>query len=513
MLTNKGIGNGGNGGNGGGGASVCRPRTSPMRIWKFAAEVRVRTLIQPDKTHVGRWMKNELIELGPAFIKLGQFLSTRSDFLGKEIAKELSNLQDNIPSVSFHEIDDVFMMTTGKHVTDLFTSFEEIPIASASIGQVHKARLLETGKEVVVKVQKPCVARQIRDDLQTLKDMNELLKKTGSKRSYEIDNLLKEYSRFLSGELDYRSELKHMQDFGKIYKDRNSVIIPRVYPAISNDMLLVMEYVPSTKITDVDTLRKMGVDTVIMANKIVDMYLSQIVIHGLVHCDPHPGNIGVAKDGETLVLYDFGNVIELSKKFREKINNLVFAIYQKDSDEFIEQLVDLEILKLSKEDDIMDLKVFFNFFFEYLETLDFKELKDSILNNEALQQSNLSFKVEPNFLSIFRIFSLLDGTCALLNPNFSYIDTLAPYAQNAFFDTDFLQYKALKDLDSMTSYSKQVKDTNYNIIRVDKKIKEVSQKNMLIQTLFASWLLFDGIHDPIRLWAFFAVLLWIVVRS
>ncbi|QIG60155.1 2-polyprenylphenol 6-hydroxylase [Dishui Lake large algae virus 1] len=493
--------------------AACKVKTSPVRIWRFAAEVRIRTLLQKDKKAVGKWMKDELIGLGPAFIKLGQFLSTRSDFLGKEIANELSNLQDNIPSVSFSEIDDVFFMTTGKHVNDLFTSFDENPIASASIGQVHKARLLSGGKEVVVKVQKPCVARQICDDLQTLKDMNEILKKTGSKRSYEIDNLLKEYSRFLSSELDYRSEMKHMIDFGKIYDDRSNVIIPKVYPKLSNDMLLVMEYVPSTKITDIDTLRKMKVDTVLLSNKIVDMYLSQIVIHGLVHCDPHPGNIGVAKDGETIVLYDFGNVIELSDKFRRKINNLVFAIYQKDSDEFIDQLIDLNILKLTKDDDVMDLKVFFNFFFEYLETLDFTELKDSILSNEALQQSNLSFKVEPNFLSIFRIFSLLDGTCALLNPQFSYIDTLAPYAQNAFFDTDFLQYKAQKDLDTFTSYSKQVKDTNYNIIRVDKKIKDVSQNNLAIQGLFAAWLLFDGVHDPVKLVTFFILLAWMVLRS
>jgi predicted unusual protein kinase regulating ubiquinone biosynthesis (AarF/ABC1/UbiB family) len=492
---------------------ACRPRTSTARIWKFAAEVRLRTLIQQDKKAVGQWMKNELIGLGPAFIKLGQFLSTRSDFLGKEIAKELSNLQDNIPSVSFSEIDDVFFMTTGKRVNELFTSFEQNPIASASIGQVHKARLLSSGKEVVVKVQKPCVSRQIQDDLQTLTTMNELLKKTGSKRSYEIDNLLKELSRFLSSELDYRGELKHMVAFEKIYADRSMVIVPKVYPKLSNEMLLVMEYVPSTKITDIEKLRKMNVDTEMLAGKIVDMYLSQIVIHGLVHCDPHPGNIGVAKDGSTIVLYDYGNVIELSEKFRKKLNNLVFAIYQKDADEFIDQLIALEILKLSKDDDIMDLKVFFNFFFEYLETLDFNELKDSILNNEALQQSNLSFKVEPNFLSIFRIFSLLDGTCALLNPQFSYIDTLAPYAQNAFFDADFLQYKASKDLDTMTSYSKQIKDTNYNIIRVDKKIKDESQKNLGIQGLFAAWLLFDGLHDPVRLVAFCVLLAWIALRS
>lgn len=492
---------------------ACKPKNSPVRIWRFAAEVRIRTLLQDDKKAVGQWMKNELIGLGPAFIKLGQFLSTRSDFLGKEIAKELSNLQDNIPAVSFEEIDGVFQMTTGKNVSELFTSFDEVPIASASIGQVHKARLLSSGKEVVVKIQKPCVARQIRDDLQTLKSINDLLKKLGSKRSYEIDNLLREYTRFLSSELDYRGELKNMVDFGKIYEDRSTVIVPRVYPNMSNDMLLVMEYVPSVKITDVVRLRSMGVDTVSMANKIVDMYLSQILLHGRVHCDPHPGNIGVLADGDTIVLYDYGNVIELSKKFRKRVNNLVFAIYQKDADEFIDQLIELDILKLTKDDDVMDLKVFFNFFFEYLETLDFTELKESILSNEALQQSNLSFKVEPNFLSIFRVFSLLDGTCALLNPQFSYIDTLAPYAQNAFFDTEFLQYKAQKDLGTITSYSKQLKDTNYNIIRVDKKIKDETQKNLVVQSLFASWLLFDGIHDPVKLGAFFLLVTWMAVRS
>lgn len=471
----------------------CKPRTSPWKIGRFIGEAQLRWLFIDNKAQVGRWIKQELSALGPAFIKLGQFLSTRPDILGADAVAELSKLQDDIVPQPFEEIQFVIQEGIQRPIEEVFESIDPMSMASASIGQVHRA-VLKDGTPVVIKVQKSCVARQIRDDIETLNGMNNLLSTTGNPRSAEINNILQQYERFLSAELDYRIELVHMEAFYEMMQGL-PVRIPRVYKELSSKSVLVMEYVGSTKITDIDTLRQKGFDTTRIAESLVQVFLYQIVYLGYVHCDPHPGNIGVADDGETIVLYDFGNVIELSIDFRKQINTLVFSIFQKDVDDFVHILVKLRVIEVRDDLEKLELKEFFRVFFTYLETLDFQSMRSSILQQEMQGGASVKIHVDPDFLALFRVFSLLDGTCIRLDPNFNYIESLRPYVQDILQDASFLSSRMWKDFEKLRTYPSMVKNTDDNMLRLQKRISSMNTTITRFQILSVMLILCTNHHD------------------
>lgn len=469
--------------------SACQPKTSKYRIIRFIGEAQLRWSFMSDKRTVGAWMKEELTNLGPAFIKLGQFLSTRPDILGKEAVTELSKLQDDILPSPYDEMEWIINESLGKPWQTVFSSIDRVSMASASIGQVYRA-VLKNGTPVVIKIQKPCVARQIRDDLATLKDLNDFFGKLGNPRSSEVNNILVQYDKFLSAELNYTKEIAHMRTFREKMTTL-PVHIPYVYSEYSSDTMIVMEYVGSTKITDIEKLQQDGVDTVRIAETLIELFLYQIVYLGMVHCDPHPGNIGVSADGETIVLYDFGNVVTLSEDFRKELNTLVFSIVQKDVDEFVDLLCKLDILVLESDTDILDIKEFFRFFFAYLETLDFNSLKTSLLQQQVQGNGDVNIKVNPDFLSLFRVFSLLDGTCAKLDTNFNYIDVLRPFASSMFRDTQFVKDRAQKDVDKMRNMPVVVKGMENKISRLQSRIQKMGNSMQQMQYLAVFWLVVD----------------------
>lgn len=481
------------------GARLCKPRTSPWTILRFVAESQVRLRLQaPSRPkQVGIWLREQLVSLGPAFIKFGQFLSTRPDLIEKDITAELSKLQDSIEETPFEEIKPMLEEAYQDEAWP-FEAIDEKSIASASIGQVHRARLKDTHKRVVIKVQKPCVAHAIREDLETLRRLNHMaFRWIQPMRMQEIDSVLAQYEQFLSAELDYHLELKNMQRFRKAYKASTSsripVTVPRPLPDLSRSNILVMEDVPSTKVTDLSALDAMGVNRETLASRLVSIFLLQIVEFGIIHCDPHPGNVGVAADGETLVLYDFGNVVRLNKKFRDNIKNLVFSIYQKDVDEFVELLIELQIIRLDQPvpstTDLLEIKSFFTYFFTYLESVDIQALKDSIQNNEWFEEmKDINIRIDDSFMALVRVFTLLDGTCTLLDPKFSYIDALAPYTSSVFQDVRFFEYRARKDLNKLMNYPAMVKSTDQNMLRLSKRVRSINRD------VNATWMVMLALH-------------------
>jgi predicted unusual protein kinase regulating ubiquinone biosynthesis (AarF/ABC1/UbiB family) len=489
--------------------SLLKPRNTPLRIVRFIGEARLRFVFQKDKGRVGQWLKTEMTSLGPAFIKLGQFLSTRTDIFEKEIVAELSKLQDDIHPEPYEDIVRIIDTSLGTRSNEIFQHIDPTPMASASIGQVHKARLKNTNKDVVIKIQKPHVAQQIRNDLATLRNIARLAVGMQSPRATEINNILGEYERFLSAELDYTQELAHMKRFSEIL-DESEVIVPAVYEDLSFNNMLVMEYVPSIKISDISQLNKRGYDLTVVADTLVNVFLHMIIKHGYVHCDPHPGNIGVSLDDEsTIVLYDFGNVIELSQEFRSQLNNMIFAIYQKDVDEFVELLIRLNILQVASEGDVLDVKAFFSSFFVYLESLDFQALKQSVTSSSSAG-AGASFKINPDFLSLFRVFSLLDGTCARLDPKFNYITALTPFVENIMMDFSFFDYRARKDLQKLQNYPRIITNTDQNLARLDKRMRELTDDQEFYRNMFIGMVVLYQIQEPLAL-AFLAPLIAVIV--
>jgi predicted unusual protein kinase regulating ubiquinone biosynthesis (AarF/ABC1/UbiB family) len=481
---------------------------SPVQIWKFVAQFQWRNTFQKNRKEFGIWMKEEMISLGPAFIKIGQFMSTRIDIFGKEITDELSKLQDRIEPVPFEYIDMVLREELG----DKYQEFEYInpnALATASIGQVHRGTL-KNNTEIVVKVQKPNIAQEIRQDLKVLNDINELLLKLGSVQAKEMDMILKQYDQFLSNELNYSKELHQMAKFRSTMPDL-PMYVPKPYKALSTSKVLTMEFVDSLKITDVTEMKRQKIHTTEIAAQLIEIFLSQIINYGMVHCDPHPGNIGIGADGN-IVLYDFGNVVTLSPDFRKNVNNLVFAIYQKDIDEFVEILLRMNILELEDTFEMLELKSFFHYFFNYLETLDFNKLKDSIINREVFNGTNIKVKINQDFLSLFRVFSLIDGTCSALDPKFNYITALTPFTEELFKDIGFIDTRIRKDIVKLSSYPKLLQNTDQNLIRLNKRVSKMADNTYAFRGIFILLAVIDNIAEPEKLIFVIPPLLYVLFK-
>ena len=469
-------------------------------IARFAIETNVRLKFNPNKTQTGEWMMTRMKNLGPAFVKLGQFFSTRNDLFGKEVAVELSKLQDNIEPENF----DLIMKTLKTEFTSQqmghLIDIQPIPIASASIGQVHRAKLRTEGmiKEVVIKVQKTNIGDMIRNDIRSLKDVIGLGKYTNNRQSTEVMVVLDQYEAFISAELDFRSEMKHMQRFRKIFAQMPWIRIPRVYSNYCTEKVIIMEYVPSIKISDTERLRNANINTAEQCTRIVDAFIYMMTDHGYIHCDPHPGNIGVMANGDAIVLYDFGNVVQLTKDFRNSIPNLLFAIVQQDVDEFLELLIQLKIIYLPENTDKAELKEFFTYFFRYLKTLDLNNFRMSVMSNQMLNDVNsrVSFTIDNNFLSLFRVFSLLDGTCAALDPNFNYVQAIQPFTESLVSDLTFVESRVRRDVSKIQSIPGLFRETDASIVRINRRVQMIQSsmdetRMLLMLTVLLNVIPFD----------------------
>lgn len=478
-------------------------KKSITRIWRFGAEFQIRRTFQKDQKAFGKWLKEEIVGLGPAFVKIGQFMSTRIDVFSKEITDELVKLQDKITPVPYSFIESELQRELGSKFSE-FAFIDPVPIATASIGQVHKGRLKD-GRKVAIKVQKPGIADEIKADLKILNDFNAIFLKFENMQAKEMDMLFKQYERFLSGEVNYLQELKHMKTFRK-FMEEQPFYVAEPYAHLTTEKVLTMEYVEATKITDIK--KDKSIDCVAVTEQLIDLFLNQIVNYGVIYSDCHAGNIGYNKETGLIVLYDFGNVITVSKEFRKNINNLLFAIFQKDVDEFLNILIRLKVIELENSMDMLELQSFFASFFTYLETVNFTELKTSILNADT--KLTVKVKIDQDFLALFRVFSLLDGTCTYLNPKLNYIELLQPYSAELFTDMAFINNRISKDIQKLGSYPEMVKSTNQNMLKLNKKVSKISDSTKLF---LLSFVVLDNVMEPEKLVLFLPLLIYVLVKG
>ena len=506
-------------------ASATPSKNTPLRIARFFAEAQIRArFLQADQpAALGAWARQEMMTLGPAYIKLGQALSTRTDLLDKSIIAELSRLQDNNDPAPFGDIRDIIEASLGRPLAAVFSEFQEVPLASASIGQVHRARLRDGGAEVAVKAIKPNVARQIRDDLAIIKSLNDIFVRLGFGRAAETESFISQYETYLSAELDYNKERDNMERFRASMEDM-PVIVPKVYAEFSTDSVLTMEYVPGIKITDIEALRARGYDTTLIAENLVSIFLTSIIRHGFSHGDAHPGNIAVSYDGDdTIILYDFAVMVSLSKEFRGELSNMIVAMYQRDATELVEVLMRLNILQVSGDAELADVIQFFNAFLGYLDTLDINALKQNIIAQAesgsevpgaagsaaaggaaaaagAAGGADTRLRINPDFLGIIRVFSLLDGTCGKLDKNFSYINALSPFVESIMMSPTFYDYRARRDIQKLQRYPRIIQATDQNVARLDRRVKNMSANQSTVQYLIIAAMIVQNLSEPAALW-------------
>jgi ubiquinone biosynthesis protein len=277
-------------------------------------------------------LADDLESLGPTFVKLGQLLATRADLLPPEQIEALSRLQDDVAPVAFDEIREVVESELGARLSNVFASFDEEPIASASLGQVHHA-VLRDGREVAVKVQRPGIRETIDRDLEVLEGVAGMLDDhTEAGERYHFGDIVVEFERSLVRELDYRREAVSLEELKRNLASFERLTVPGTVADLTTQRVLTMDHVDGRKVTDLSGLRRLDLDGHALVDDLFRAYLQQMLADGFVHADPHPGNVLVTSDGR-LALIDVGMVIRIEQTARERLLRLLLAVADGQGDE------------------------------------------------------------------------------------------------------------------------------------------------------------------------------------
>lgn len=271
-------------------------------------------------------LAEDLEKLGPTFIKLGQLLSTRADLLPTPYLEALSRLQDKIEQFPFEEVDRIVSSELGVRISKAFAEFDREPLAAASLSQVHRA-MTRDGRNVVVKVQRPNIREQIVEDLEALGEMAQFLDEhTEMGKRFDFQNMFQSLRRSLLRELDFKTEANSLVAFATNLREFDRIVVPEPIDDFTTSRVLTMEYIPGKKITELSPLRLMEIDGPGLARELFRAYLKQILLDGLVHADPHPGNVFLTEDGEQIALIDVGMIARLLPGFQDQLLRLLVAI-------------------------------------------------------------------------------------------------------------------------------------------------------------------------------------------
>ncbi|MCH2117140.1 MAG: AarF/ABC1/UbiB kinase family protein [Pirellulales bacterium] len=370
-----------------------------------------------------------LSELGTTFIKLGQMLSTRGDLVGQRVAGELKILQSNTPADTPEQVRSTFLADLGKPPEEIFSKFDPNPIASASIGQVHRA-VLHDGSEVIVKVQHAGITNTVHRDLEIMAGLADLAEHHATPlRPYQPIATTSEFRRTLLRELDFTRELRNLHQFAENFKESETVRFPTVYPEFSSQRVLTMEWLDGESVADAEKMRAKGVDLAQFAERGAKMYLDMIFRDGFYHADPHPGNLLVMPDGVVGVL-DCGMVGRLDGALREDFEGMLLAAVNGDADELTDYITRLGEVPASVSRDALRAEVG-DFASEYLtqSMSDFdlsgalKGLIDIIRSYKIILPSSCSM--------LLKVLVMLEGTACDLDPKFSLAELFKPYYTQA----------------------------------------------------------------------------------
>ena len=373
-----------------------------------------------------RMLRLRMIEMRGVFIKIGQFLSSRVDILPEEYTDELSKLQDQVPPALFSDIARRITEELGP-LDEVFSSFEEEPIAAASLGQVHKA-CLRDGDCIVVKVQYPGIDEVIDADLRTFRFVLRILGRFY--RHINFDVIFSEVSRIVHAELDYIQEGKNAEAFARNFEKNPKINIPLVYWPFTTSKVLTLEYLPGIKITDFDEMDRQGVDRKEAGRILAGAYAQMFFSDGLFHGDPHPGNIFV-RPGPEVILVDFGMVDRLATHQREGLRRGFAAIIDRDSLGLVRSLVDMGFMPLTN--DIQPLVHFVERLLTKYRDISASEFKAMDIDEigrditEVLQLTP-SFQIPNDFILFGRVVGMLNGLGSRLDPDTNIIEIAAPFA-------------------------------------------------------------------------------------
>ena len=364
-------------------------------------------------------------ELGPTFIKLGQLLSTRPDLIPAEYLDELARLQDEVPPFSLAEVHAIFREELGRSPDEVFHYFDADPLAAASIGQVHRARL-DSGAEVVVKVQRPDIENVIAVDLEILAHLAGLMEQYLEEvQGHRPTAIVQEFARSLSREIDFAVELANVQRFARQFKNNTAIHVPLVYPELSTQRVLVMEYVLGIKASMAGQLREQGYDLPLIAERGATLVMEQIFVHGFFHADPHPGNLFILPDN-VVCFIDFGQMGRLSRKDREDFTDLVLDLVAGDERTVVEGVlkVTVQLGEVDRESLARDLGGLVDLYlYRPLGELEAGRILQDLL--DLVTRHKLTFK--PAFYQMMKALSTVEGVGLMLDPKLELIRLARPF--------------------------------------------------------------------------------------
>ena len=366
-------------------------------------------------------------ELGTSFIKLGQLLSTRPDMVGERIATEFEKLQDDNPPISYDEVKRIVESELGGNIDDLFAEFSKESLATASIAQVHEAKLI-SGERVAVKVQKEGIADTLEEDIAIMKHLvSQIHKHNEDFRKYNLPGMIDEFDHSIHIELDFINELVNMNQLDVNFSEDETVHIPIAYSDYSTSKVLTMEFIDGTKLHDVSESDSEEFDKPLLAKRLVDSFMKQVLIDGFFHADPHAGNV-IILDDNVLCYIDLGSVGILDDDFRKDLCDLLMLIADKDVNGLINQFMYMGVLHYTMDTarlkrDLRD--VFFRYF-----SRDSGGLNE-ILNKLLGLMQDYGVVLPNEFVSMARGVSMIEADATALDPDVDIMASIEPIVKQA----------------------------------------------------------------------------------
>lgn len=404
-----------------------------MKIFKTIDKIsQIKTRFQNKKitTKDCDWLKDTIQEMGPTYVKIGQFVSNRSDIFHNNIIKSLRELQDNVEPIKYDYVRNL-IQTEYPNKNGLIDKISIKPIASASISQVHKAYSKDY-KPYAVKIKRPDIDKEINDDIDSLLAVLKLMKISKMDNIDETIILVEDIKNVILEETNFKKEVEKIKLFNNFMKDNPNVLLPTPYESVSTDNIIIMSFVDSTRLSDLnmssDKKKK-------IAYELMDLFLYQLIKHGIVHGDPHEGNICYNVEQDKFVFYDLGNILLIDEQFRSQIKLFIYYLYFENIEESVNILKRIKYITINDEG---MLEIYLRKYSKYIKTVDI-----SVMNLDSSLLQSMPIKFDITLLQLIRVFGLIEGICKGLDPEFNYTEIFMKYILS---DTLFIEKKVSDDI-------------------------------------------------------------------
>lgn len=426
-------------------------------------------------------------ELGPTFIKFGQILSTRHDLLPEEYIKELSRLQDSVLPFEYDKVRSAVEKELGKKIEDLFLSFDKEPLAAASIGQVHRARL-NNNEDVVVKVMRPGVEEIIETDLFILMSMARFAEKhIKETKFFNPVGFVDDFSRVLRQELDYTHEAQNADRFYFNFKESPTIRIPKIYWKYTTKRIMTQEYMEGTRILDMDRIKAMRLDPKTISNSISNAYLKMIFEDGFYHADPHPGNLLVSKDG-VIIFLDFGMAGHVDPELRDNLANLILAMQKDDLDLLSETLAEIGLISDAGTEN-QQLRAKLEDFINQYYSLDVKFFDPTLFLRDLIDVLIKSGgKIPTNIMLLSKTLMLRDEISRKLDPEHNFAELTEPFIKKMAEEQKSASYIINEASETILDFSRLIRRLPRRLNHILSRAEKGSLRLELLHLGLEDWI-------------------------